>query len=150
MIARLLRQWGVRVSVDLAVDPSELSGDAATAFAPLQPLGIRVRRIDEDFSARLLRREWIVDAVLGTGVSGLVRPPFLQAIERINAARRRVLAVDLPSGLDADSGRPWGIAVQAERTATFVARKAGFDHLESARFTGPVHVVEIEIGRAHV
>jgi NAD(P)H-hydrate epimerase len=142
-IARLLCQWGIRVCVEMSVDPAELRGDAATAFGPLAALGVPINRLDERALERLQRREWIVDAILGTGAQDAVRPPFSQAIQMVNAANRRVLAVDLPSGLDADFGRPLGLAVRAERTATFVARKAGFDRPESFAYTGLVHVIEI-------
>jgi NAD(P)H-hydrate epimerase len=89
----------------------------------------------------------IVDAMLGTGISGEVREPYRTAIEVINEMAVPVLAVDLPSGMDCDTGLPLGVAVRAERTVTFVAPKAGFDEPGASDYTGEVTVAEIGIPR---
>jgi NAD(P)H-hydrate epimerase len=150
-MARLLQTAGAAVSVELAAAPEGLQGDARTAFAPLKPLGVPLHQIrssePRDFARRLALAEWIVDAVLGTGAVGPVHPDLAAIIDAINAARRRVLAVDLPSGLDADSGEPLGPAVRAACTATFVAQKRGFSNPRSAAYTGEVYVVPIGGGR---
>ncbi|QDU64474.1 Bifunctional NAD(P)H-hydrate repair enzyme Nnr [Planctomycetes bacterium Pan216] len=144
VIARLLAVRGIDVWLELVVDPEELSGDAATAFAPLASLGIERQPFDEEKTTRRLRgAEWVVDALLGTGTKGSVRSPYDRAIDTINDSGRRVLSVDLPSGLDADTGECLGPTVGAERTVTFVARKMGFANPRSAAFTGQVHVVPI-------
>jgi NAD(P)H-hydrate epimerase len=80
----------------------------------------------------------------------VVREPFRSAIEAVNEAGRPVLAVDLPSGLDCDSGLPLGVAVRAERTVTFVAPKAGFSAPGAPDYTGTVTVAEIGIPAAEV
>ena len=87
-----------------------------------------------------------VDALLGTGTEGPPRGAVATAIAALNAERRsgsRVLAVDLPSGLDADAGAAADCCVRADVTATFVAEKAGFANPAAAAFTGQVHVVGI-------
>jgi NAD(P)H-hydrate epimerase len=94
--------------------------------------------------------QWIVDALLGTGLSGPVRPPFWGTIEAINRLGVRVLAVDIPSGLDCDTGEPLGIAVRADHTATFVAPKAGFRNPAARPWLGQVHVLDIGAPRALV
>lgn len=144
-MARLLHEVGVPVAVELVCDPAELAGDAAIAFAPLAQLGIPLYPRDDQMVARLRRCAWIVDALLGTGASGAVRPPFDRAIEAINAAGRKVLALDLPSGLDCDTGLPLGPVVVADHTATFVAYKRGFLDPSSRRYTGRVHVLPIGV-----
>ena len=85
--------------------------------------------------------------MLGTGTIGEIREPYRTAIAAINRSARRVFAVDLPSGLDCDTGlliEPT-VCVRAQHTATFVARKQGFDNPVSQDFTGEVHVVGIGI-----
>jgi NAD(P)H-hydrate epimerase len=92
----------------------------------------------------------LVDALLGTGFAGQVRPPLDTIIEAINAVRPSppggrpvVVAIDLPSGLDADTGRPADATVRADLTITMVARKVGFDAASAACYTGRVIVVDI-------
>jgi NAD(P)H-hydrate epimerase len=88
---------------------------------------------------------WVVDAVLGTGASGPPRPPYDEAIRWMNATSARRLAVDLPSGLDCDTGTPAEPTFRAEHTCTFIARKAGFANPEAAPYLGQVHVVDIGV-----
>lgn len=146
VMARILAAHGFPVEIVLMGPSSELAGDAAIAFAPLRHLGIAISPVDDRLLQRLYRSEWIVDALLGTGTRGEIRPAFGQVIETINRARRSVFAIDLPSGLDCDSGVPLGPTVRARHTATFVARKQGFDHPASEAFTGKVHVIPIGAG----
>jgi NAD(P)H-hydrate epimerase len=92
-----------------------------------------------------------VDALLGTGGTGAPRGAIATAIEAVNAAGRRgakVFAVDLPSGLDCDTGQAPGPCVRADVTATFVAWKVGFDAPAAAQWLGDVHVVAIGAPRA--
>ncbi len=87
----------------------------------------------------------VVDALLGTGASGPVKPDLADLIARINAAGRPVVAVDLPSGLDADEGVPLGAAVRATVTCTLGLPKAGFCKNQGPACTGEVRVVDIGI-----
>jgi NAD(P)H-hydrate epimerase len=95
--------------------------------------------------ARIAADDLVVDALLGTGFSGQVREPLATAIRQINAAASRdVISIDVPSGLDCDTGEIGGVAVKAAVTVTFVATKRGFK-ANSAR--GQVgHVVVVDIG----
>lgn len=153
VMARHLEIRGVQVRVLLFCEPDELRGDAATNYNILARAGTPVRLFGEQFNSSDVDRElagadWIVDALLGTGTRGEVREPYATVIRSINAAGRRVLAVDLPSGLDCNTGKPLGACVRADHTATFVARKTGFDAPESRPLTGQVHVIDIGIPRA--
>ena len=85
----------------------------------------------------------LIDAVLGTGLDRPVEDDLLDVIKSINAASSPVLSLDIPSGLDADSGTPLGDAVVADVTATFAAWKQGFLNLESMRWTGTIHTIDI-------
>lgn len=155
VIARHLELLGCDVRVLLFANPSELSRDAAVnwrileaAETPRVVLGRQPPLSDIDHA--LSHADWIVDALLGTGTLGEVREPYRTAIAAINRSARKVLAVDLPSGLDCDTGEPIEtlvdgipVCVRAAHTATFVARKRGFDLPTSQAFTGDVHVVGI-------
>ncbi len=157
VIARHLEAAGAEVHVLLVADPDSLTGDAAANLSILQasstPLTIMRGGQDvADGGAETACRSindagWIVDALLGTGIQGEVRAPYSAIIEQINRAGGSVLAVDLPSGLDCDTGRPLGACVRADHTATFVAGKHGFHADEAARWTGPVTVLPIGVPR---
>jgi len=148
VIARHLDLRGVPVSIVLLGSPDGLRGDAAAnceivarSHLPIIDLS---RQFDSDrFVAELNRAEWIVDALLGTGTTGSPRPPMDQAIRLMNAAKAKRLAIDLPSGLDCDSGEPAEPTFRAEHTCTFVAPKVGFSKPAAAAFLGQVHVVDI-------
>jgi NAD(P)H-hydrate epimerase len=88
---------------------------------------------------------WIVDALLGTGATGDPRPPLDIVIEWINAQPGKKLAVDVPSGLDCDTGEPSAHTVRADHTCTFVAMKIGFMQPAAKPFVGEIHVCDIGV-----
>jgi NAD(P)H-hydrate epimerase len=150
VIARHLEIHRIPCEVALFADPEELSGDAATNCRILQRSGTPIHVLhpdpDPDRLSRLLQKsEWIVDALLGTGTRGEVREPFTTVIERINQSSKPVLAVDIPSGLDCDTGQPLGPCIEARVTGTFVARKTGFLEPGAERFLGEMEVIGIGI-----
>jgi NAD(P)H-hydrate epimerase len=155
VMARHLENLGHHVRLLLAGDPAEHRGDAATQRRVVERAGISFERLADgsptDWERSLASVDWIVDALLGTGATGAPRGAIAAAIEAINAASRRravrVLAVDLPSGMDCDTGLPPGACVRADVTATFVARKIGFEHPGAAAWTGDVHVLDIGVPR---
>jgi NAD(P)H-hydrate epimerase len=137
-----LRRHQVRVLV--FDDPARLQGDAALNFRVLEKSGVPVHRIGlHQLDAELSGAAWIVDALLGTGATGEPRPPFDKIIDAINARSSQVMAIDLPSGLDCDTGAAAVHTIRAAHTCTFVARKPGFLVPGAAEFTGEVHVVDI-------
>jgi NAD(P)H-hydrate epimerase len=155
VIARHLENLGHAVRLLLACDPAALRGDAAIAWGVAEKAGIPATRLaaatPDEWRQALAGSDWIVDALLGTGVTGAPRGAIATAIEAVNAARSRrakVFAVDLPSGLDCDTGQALGSCVRADVTATFVARKVGFDAPAAAPLIGAVHVVGIGAPRA--
>lgn len=143
--ARLLAEKGRPVKVLLVTGGRELRGDAAENLKRLQEAGsVPVQRAD----AEVVRRECegaalVVDALLGTGVSGELRSPAPEVIEAVNAAARPVLAVDIPSGLHADTGRPLGGAVMARETVTMGLPKLGLLMSPGADYAGWVTVADI-------
>lgn len=146
VVARHLANAGVPVELAYACAATKLRGDAALQRAIVERMGLTILEepADDVLEAALSRHVLFVDALLGTGSHGAPRRPIERWIRALNAARERggwTLALDLPSGLDADSGTAGDPTIRADHTATFAARKLGF---ESARaFTGPVDVVSI-------
>lgn len=121
LIAMLAHCAGWQVRVLAVGEPGLLQGDAALALAEAQAAGVDVRPWSE--CAPLCGV--LVDALLGTGLRGEVREPYAQAIRLINCSGQPVLAVDIPSGLCADTGRELGVAVKANLTVTFIGLKLG-------------------------
>lgn len=122
VLARLAREEGYHVVVAALVPPSSLGGDAACAWQDFAAGG---REAVEWDPALLAEADLVVDAILGTGLTRDVDGRFAAAVDAINEADPPVLAVDIPSGLDADDGRIRGTAVEADATVTFVGLKAG-------------------------
>jgi NAD(P)H-hydrate epimerase len=148
VIARHLDIAGVRVRVKLFAEPARLTGDALTNYQILThsdiPLEVCTSPRDPTaLTAELARADWLVDALFGTGLTGPVRSPFDQVIAALNSSGAKILAVDLPSGLDCDTGEPLGATVRALHTATFVARKKGFAAPAAQSWVGTVHVLGI-------
>lgn len=131
LVAALAQRAGWRVRVLAVGDPQQLQGDAAQALGEARQAGVAI----EPWSECAPLEGVLVDALLGTGLGGTVREPYAQAIRQVNASGLPVLAVDIPSGLSADTGCALGVAVRAELTVTFIGLKIGL-------FTGeaPDHV----------
>ncbi len=135
VVARYARAAGLEVDVLALTDPAQLRGDALRAAEEYRASGGQVR----PFAAALLGdAEVLVDALLGTGLSQTLRPELATAIAAINGAGRPVLALDLPSGLDGDSGHAHGVAVRADTTITFVAPKTGLYLGDGPEYAGRV------------
>lgn len=150
VMARHLAIRGIEARVVLCCEASQLQGDAAINYRVLQRAGLAGIELGNDVTRERLEpllsaADWIVDALLGTGTQGMVREPYLAAINSINQAGRRIFAVDLPSGMDCDTGEPCGVCVKATATATFVARKPGFDAPGADAWTGRVEVIDIGV-----
>lgn len=121
LIAALAQRAGWAVRVLAVGEPAQLQGDAAQAHGEALVAGVVVQPWADD----AVLDGVLVDALLGTGLVGPVRAPYAQAIERVNASGLPVLAVDIPSGLCADTGRILGVAVRAELTVSFIGLKIG-------------------------
>jgi NAD(P)H-hydrate epimerase len=149
VIARHLDNHRIPVRVYLFANPEELAGDAAAMFRIIERAGValnvhaRAPLSEDDLKQELSSAEWVVDALFGTGLSGPVRPPFDRVITAINESGAPVLAVDIPSGLDCDTGQPLGPTIRARHTATFVAMKKGYAEAMAKEWLGTVHVLDI-------
>lgn len=152
VVARHLEVWGHEVRLRWFADMSRLSPDAAAQHAILDHAGL-----DQAFlpgtldpgtlDSLLADSDWIVDALLGTGLTREVDGPLRHVIEALNRSGKPILSLDLPSGLDADRGLPLGLAVKAQATATFVAPKLGLVQPAAAPYRGQVRTIEIGVPR---
>ena len=128
--ARHLLAWGYRVRVLLTARASELREEPAVYAQILQRLGATARAVPRRSVLRWARRQLrgaglVIDALLGIGLRASVREPTASLIAAINRSHRPVVAADVPSGLDADTGHPRGEAVRATLTVTFGLPKRG-------------------------
>ncbi len=143
VIARHLHNAGFPVEIILLADPQRLSPDAEVNYSIAGKMNIPIRCYGKaDAAGIVARSKVVVDALLGTGSSGEVRAPMDQAIELINAAGHALkVAIDVPSGLDCNTGQPAGATVRADLTLTFVAAKVGF--AKATEYTGKILVADI-------
>lgn len=135
VLARLARVRRIEVQVIALSDPESLRGDAQRAWQDFVAAGGPTSEWSDDC---LDRAEVVVDAIFGIGLSRPVAPEMAARIQLINDRHVPVLALDIPSGLHADTGRVLGAAIHAERTLTFLGLKLGFYLGEGPNFTGVV------------
>jgi NAD(P)H-hydrate epimerase len=158
VLARHLDAWGFPVSVIWVARSLDLRGDARAQWGILQKSQIHQHAwfdvypehcsLNPDLIESILAdADWLVDALLGTGLSRPVTGPLHALIEVVNRLNKPVLALDLPSGLDTDTGQPLGVAVSASATATFVAPKLGFGMPGARAYTGEIAVIDIGLPR---
>ncbi len=122
VIARVARSKGMEVRVAALVDPEKLSGDAQVAWETYHASGGTV----EEWTPEMLEKaDVVVDAILGTGLARPLNGAPRELVEAVNASGAEVLAIDIPTGLHADSGRVMGAAIVADMTMTFVGLKLG-------------------------
>ena len=156
VVARLAKSAGLKVTLLSVVSPDRLSGDAASVYHEFIDDNGRITEFHED---RLESVDIIVDALLGTGLDRDVTGVFFDAINAINCAGKPVFALDIPSGLNADTGYPMGRSVRADCTISFIARKQGLYTGEGIEYSGrkeyaslsvPNEVIEAEIASAEL
>lgn len=153
VVARQVLGTGRRAEVFLVGDPAHLKGDARANHDAWRGLGGRVTPVTDDatalaFSARLEHlgpRDVVVDALFGTGLDRPIEGLMRGVVEALNGARARRLALDVPSGLDSNTGAVLGIAVRADVTVTFGHMKLGLATATGAELAGDVHVVDIGV-----
>jgi NAD(P)H-hydrate epimerase len=150
VIARHLHIRGVDAKVVLLLPPAELTGDARANYEILARGEFPIVDLSAAVTPELLNQHagdaaWLVDAMLGTGAIGEPREPLATAIRWMNEQPARRLAVDIPSGLDCDTGVAASATIRAEVTCTFVAMKPGFVQQPARAYLGETHVVSIGV-----
>ncbi len=148
VVARLALQAGLQVRVALVASPDDITGDAKNYLNAYERLGGEVVLIDSpETAARTLDslgdEGLLIDALLGTGIHGEVRGLVRAVIERWPPVH--TIAVDLPSGMNADTGEPCGVCVKAETTVTFQYPKVGFKNPAAHTYLGRLVIADIGI-----
>lgn len=148
--ARYLLNRGLPVKIFMTADADLLTPDARLMFEILGKMGASIYSLKPAGHFAILRKSLqkasiVIDAIFGIGLSGEVRDFEKSVIHLINRHRRPVLAVDVPSGLDATSGEISGACIQAERTVTFALWKTGFLKAEARRYAGRIIIGDISI-----
>jgi NAD(P)H-hydrate epimerase len=156
VIARHLLNSDFEVVVVLCGDRDKVKGDAKINLDVLEGLGRSIEQLnldDGDIPGRVKTfaggADMLVDGLFGTGLSGQLSDEYKQLLESINSQHRPILAVDIPSGLDCDTGEPLGAAIRASYTVTFVAVKKGFSSAKASAYTGEIFVASIGIEPAN-
>ena len=154
VLARLLRRKRARVHVLLFANPKELTGSARMMYRRLIKTAgtalIKSQPTEDTIRAKTTKADFLVDALLGTGLSSPVKGQYRQAIESMNASPARTIAVDLPSGIHSDNGAILGIAVRANLTVTFGCPKVGLYLGTAIDHAGTISTVDIGIPQEYV
>ena len=151
VIARRLCDLGYNLRLGLVVSPDKLKGDAKVHYDVYRnrelPIFYLNERTLELVQSEIEQADVIVDALLGTGVRGPLREPFGSIISMVNAhaGRKLIFSVDIPSGVNSDSGKVEGTAVIATKTVTFVFPKRGFFLQDGPKFVGEWKAVDISV-----
>ncbi len=142
LVATLAAMRQIPVEVIALKSPALLTGDAHKAYEVCEAQGVRVQQYQPEMA---LDADVYVDALLGTGLAGPVRGDYAQVIAQLNASGRPVVAVDIPSGLCADTGAVLGDAIEARATATFIGMKQGLLTGAGPRCCGELHYYDLEV-----
>jgi len=145
--ARHLHNKGLSVEICLLTEADKLSGEAAANYNIARQMGLTIREMPEaqGLDDCLVAADLVIDAILGTGISGEVRGAARTGIEAVNKANLPVIAVDIPSGVSADTGAILGEAVEAQRTLTFGLAKVGHYCYPGCRYCGEIEIVDISL-----
>ncbi|MCS7233717.1 MAG: NAD(P)H-hydrate dehydratase [Synergistetes bacterium] len=147
VVARHIFNLGGEVKVALCSPSSEIKGDALINFEIAKNIGVCLLEIGSIDELRMLL-DWsdiVVDALLGTGVRGEVKGFFAEVIKEVNLAGKPIVAIDLPSGLEASSGRVYGPCIRANWTFTMCLPKLGLWVYPGAYYSGQIFVVDISV-----
>lgn len=148
-LARLLYARGAAVSILMAADPGRLGGASAENWTIVNNLPLEILRMEADPDPAVFRRlnleerDLVVDALFGTGLSRDIQGPMALLVDRINKAPVPVLALDIPSGINSDSGEVLGRAIRADATVAFGIPKRGNLLFPGFELGGVLHLSEI-------
>ncbi|MHC4546044.1 MAG: NAD(P)H-hydrate epimerase [Planctomycetota bacterium] len=153
VIARHLLNSGFKVIVVICGDRNKIKGDAKKNLDILERSGQSIEKLNlkgGDIPNRIKTftagADMLIDGLFGTGLNGQLSDEYKQLIESINAQNCPILAVDIPSGLDCDTGEPLGAAIRANYTVTFVAVKKGFTSADTiSQYIGEIFVASIGV-----
>jgi len=143
--ARHLLTCGIKPDIFLADRISQVENEARTNLEILRRLKSKIIEVTTQniFSIKISKYGLIIDALLGVGLSGEVRGIYKDLITLINSSQAHIISVDIPSGLDATTGKILGACVKADKTVTFVAKKRGMVFGEGPKYCGKIVVADL-------
>jgi len=148
VIARHLLNSGLKVRIISSVDPSNLKGDARTHYITAEKLGLEIsvsREVsDNNILEKINSSDLIIDCLLGTGSSGSPRGQIARLIS-LTGTDSEVVSIDLPSGIDPDTGKVFEPAISASLTLTMLAPKVGLFVMPASKYTGVIETVCIGV-----
>lgn len=142
VIAALAKQQNINVHIVLVGAAEKIAGDARLAYDDALRAGVRIEAFNPQ---QTLTAGLIIDALLGTGLSGEVRGDYRAAISAIKASSLPVLAIDIPSGLCSDTGSVLGLAIEAEQTISFIGLKQGLLTGRGPAHVGKLHFSDLQV-----
>ncbi len=145
IVAALAKAQGLTTRVYYLSPPAKLTGDAQHAYQQCISEGVDCAPYQADSLSREYANHIIVDALLGTGLNSPVRGSYAEAIQSANNSSAPILAIDIPSGLNANSGAVMGLAISANCTATFIALKLGLFTGEGQSYTGALFYDDLAV-----
>ncbi len=161
VVARYLMEKGIETNIFLLSSRNRLKGDARANMGLLEKLCalknkkngknkiIQIPDRDSflEYKDRIFQNDLFVDGIFGTGLNSDVRGIFKEIIELVNESHRPVVSIDIPSGLNADTGMPCGVSIKACATASFAFAKPGHIMYPGNKFTGKLAIIDIGIPR---
>ena len=150
VIARHLLNHGISVKVFLLSDPKGLRGDAETNFHIFHRMKGEVISVPSSKDYQKVRKDLekvdlLIDGIFGTGLDAEVRGYYREVIDHLNTLQKPIIAIDIPSGLDANTGKPLGTAIRASLTVTFGLPKVGHIVVPGPDYVGRLKVIDIGI-----
>lgn len=148
VVARHLLNAGVRTDIFLVGRARDLKNDAAVNYRILRNYRYPVREIqgvDRVVRRSMAEADLLIDAIFGVGLNREISEPFKGIITALNHSRKRIVAVDIPSGLDGTTGKIYGVCVRAKETVTFICAKKGFFKKQGPAHVGRILVADIGI-----
>ncbi|MBV1907834.1 MAG: NAD(P)H-hydrate dehydratase [Kangiellaceae bacterium] len=146
IVAKLAAEQRIKVDLCCLVESDELSRDARKAFLSIPRRALKRVSIEQ---VKFSEYDVIVDAMLGTGINGPLREPYLSVVERINLNAIPVLSIDIPTGVEADTGFVHSNAIKADSTVTFVGHKKGIFTGDAVNYRGKVKLSSLQISERH-
>ena len=144
MLAQYAKIHGFNVTVALLGEPAKIKNDARIAFEEMQQCGLSAEAFD---IKQIHEADVIIDAIFGTGLNKNISDHYEIAIKAINQSHKPVLAIDIPSGVNADCGALWGQAVQATHTCTFITQKLGLYTAQGQEHSGKIHFSNLHLDK---
>lgn len=153
VIARYLDISNVKVQVFVFANENEIKGDAKIHYNVIKKMRLQIEHLEKNninneiLLDKLNESEWVIDGLFGTGLTGKLDPYYSDIINTINRTNAKILAIDIPSGLDCDTGIPLGNAIKAAHTCTLISMKIGFLNNSAKEYLGDVKVIDLGIPR---